>query len=193
MDGHQALSGNCHLHKVVHTGLGGRTVADGAPIEAVLLGALLALGGPVTGVGLEADDEGQGMGVLVIELEGAGLDEVSLTLPHTMLAGEGPAGAVGHTSGITVGVEVKLADIPEISSVGCCLEGAYNVLLAVGAEGLEIKIDLDLFVAKGDDLLVEAEGKGDEAGEEEEHQCLVHDMIGIIISKMRVLCLNISE
>lgn len=193
MSGHEALSGDCHLHKVVHSGLGGGAGADGAPIEAVLLGALLALGGPVAGVGLEADDEGEGLGVLVVELEGAGLNEVSLTLPHTMLAGEGPAGPIGSALGVAVGVEVELADLPEVSSVGCCLEGADDVLLAVGTEGLEVKIDLDLVVVGGDDLLVEGEGESGQAGEEEKNQRLVHDMIGIIISKMGVLCLNISE
>lgn len=130
----KVLSGDCHLHQVVHTGLGGSTSADGVPIDGVLLCALLSLGSPVSGVGLEADDEGQGLGVLVVELEGAGLNEVSLTLPHTMLTGEGPAGAIGGTSGITIGVKVELADLPEVSSVGSCLEGTLDVLLAVGTE-----------------------------------------------------------
>lgn len=72
--GDQALSDLCNLHKVAHADLGGSTDVDSVPIEGELLGALLALGSPVSGVGLEADDEGQGLGVPVVELQSAGLN-----------------------------------------------------------------------------------------------------------------------
>lgn len=147
------------------------------------MGALLALGSPIIRAGLEADDEGQGLGVLVVELEGAGLNEVSLTLPHTVLAGEGPAGAVLSASGIAVGVEVEVADLPEVSSVGSSLEGANDELLAIGAERLKVEIDLDSVIVGDNDCGVEGEGEGGKAGEEEECQCFAHNMIGIIISK----------
>lgn len=108
-----------------------------------------------------------------------------------MLAGEGPAGTIGDASGIAVGVEIELADLPEVSSVGSCLEGTQDILLAIGAERFIVEIDLDLIVIGSGDFL-KGDAEGDQAGEEKEYQCLVHNMIGIIISKFGVLTLSID-
>lgn len=81
------------------------------------MGAFLSIDVPVVGVGLETDDEGEGLGVKVIFFDGTGLDQVSLAFGRTVLAGERPAGSVLNSLGISIGEEVEVADFPEVLAI----------------------------------------------------------------------------
>lgn len=63
-----------------------------------------------------------------------------------MLAGEGPAGAILHSVGIAVGVQVEITDLPEVSCISCSLERSDNILLTVGTERFKVEVDLDSVV-----------------------------------------------
>jgi len=91
------------VHKFVALGSSGAGV-DGVPVQPVPGGADLALGHEIGGVLLEAEGEGQSLGVELVFAGGAGLDEVALALPNSVLAGERPAAAILGAAGVAVGV-----------------------------------------------------------------------------------------
>lgn len=111
-----------HLVHDVVAFLACSTGIDGGPVHTVLGSTALSLGVEVSGVVLEADREGEALGVVVEFADGACLNEVALALAHSVLAGEGPAGSVLSGPGVSVGDQVELADLPEILGVGCSLE-----------------------------------------------------------------------
>ena len=84
----QGFSLLSHLNEVVHSFLACGTLADGVPVEVVGLGAFLPVDVPVVGAGFETDDEGQSLGVQVVFLNSAGLNQVTLAFCRTMLASE---------------------------------------------------------------------------------------------------------
>lgn len=80
----------------------------------MLSGTSLARPCPVTGIGFQADDEGKGLSVEVILLNGAGLNQVSNTFGNAMLASESPAGSVWSPFGISIGIQMEVTDFPEV-------------------------------------------------------------------------------
>lgn len=102
------------------------------------------------------------MSVLVEKLDGAGFNEVTLTFPNSMLAGEVPALSNFSPLGIAVRIEVEVTDLPEILGVSSGLQRADNVLLAVRTERFKVKINLDPVIVGEIVDKVEAEGEGDE-------------------------------
>jgi hypothetical protein len=113
----QSFSLLSHLNKVLDSFLAGRALTYRRPVKVVGLGALLAADVPVVGVGLETDDEGQRLGIEVVFLNGASLNQVALTFGRPMLASERPAGSILDSPGIAIGIEVEVADLPEILSM----------------------------------------------------------------------------
>ena len=77
-------------------------------------GTLGSLGNEIVGVCFEADDEGKGLGVLIIEFKCACFNEVSLAFSRSMLACKIPAISDSLSSGISVRVKIEIANLPEI-------------------------------------------------------------------------------
>lgn len=56
-----------------------------------------------------------------------------------MLASKRPLCAISSPTAITVRVDHKIADLPEIRGSSSCFEGCANELQAIGAEGFRIQ------------------------------------------------------
>jgi hypothetical protein len=141
----QALSCVCHLELELVTLAGVRTRLYLGPVEAEVLGAGLS-SSPVGGCFFEADDEGNCLTVLLIELQRTGLNHVALALLGPVLADDLPVASRLPAVGVTPGIEVEITDFPEVLGAGCGLEGAKDELSALWADGLEVEVDLNLVI-----------------------------------------------
>ena len=66
------------------------------------------------------------MGVEVKFVDSAGFDRVALALFGSMLAGECPTASILGSSGIAIGIEVELTDLPEIFGSCSSFEGSFD-------------------------------------------------------------------
>lgn len=143
----QFFSGDSDVvHELVSFTASGAGV-DGVPVESVFSGASLSLGNKVSGVLLEAKRERQALRVVIELLLRACLNQISLALSDSMLAGECPVRSILSPLGISIGEEVELANLPEILGVGCGCKGASNEGQAIRTEGLRVEVDFDLAIS----------------------------------------------
>jgi hypothetical protein len=105
-----------HLDQEIDSILACGTLADDIPVKVVSLGAFLSTGIPVVRIGFKADDEWEGLSVEIVFLDGTGLNEITLAFSRTVLASESPAGSILNSFGISIGIEVEVADFPEVLS-----------------------------------------------------------------------------
>ena len=96
--------------------LGAQAGIDVIPVDSGLSGTLLSLGGPVGSVGFKTNEERKSFGVvsIFIKLDCASFNEVSLAFWSSMLTSESPSWAIVSSLGISVRIDVEVADFPEI-------------------------------------------------------------------------------
>jgi hypothetical protein len=106
-----------HLDYEIDSFLAGGTLVDDIPVKVVKLGTFPSVGIPVVRIGFKADDEGKSLSVKVVFLDGTSLNKVALALSRSMLAGKSPAGSILNSFGISIWIEVEVADFPEVLSL----------------------------------------------------------------------------
>ena len=61
-----------------------------------------------------------------------------------MLAGVGPTASILTSSGVTVGVDVEIADFPKVWGISCILERSPHEMETIWTQGFRVEVNLDL-------------------------------------------------
>lgn len=110
----QGFSSLSHLNFVIDSFSRSRALSNDVPVKVELFGTILSALNPVVGVAFKTNDEGQGLSVKVVFLDGTGFDQVTLALSFAMLAGKCPAGSILDSFSIAIRIKVEIADFPEV-------------------------------------------------------------------------------
>ena len=61
-----------------------------------------------------------------------------------MLAGVGPTASILTSSGVTVGVDVEIADFPKVWGISCILERSPHEMETIWTQGFRVEVNLNL-------------------------------------------------
>lgn len=144
--------------------------------------ASLSRSSPVGSVALKAHNEGVSVPFLVVELEGTHLNDVTLALPDTMLAGKAVSGSVACPSGVAIGVDTNVSNLVDVSSIDSLLEASKDKSKTIWAQRLRIELNQHPIVV------------GNHAGKAESQDSDEHEMFhsGIINNDLRQILLGVD-